>query len=156
MRFINKKLFGERSFLAGFTLIEIAVVLIIIGVTATLAVSQWMGWRGKALKKEAYSNLKRMREMEKEIKLKNGSYADCNFGACEAALGLDLPDKTWRYRVQTFAGGDAMCFCSPSATQCTVAIARGNGGTWGDCRYVVDFNCAGEAQPSHIGAPDCP
>ncbi len=57
------------------TLIELLVALVIVGVLATLGVSQYMAQRDQVLDREARANLKLVAAAEKIYRLEFGSYA---------------------------------------------------------------------------------
>lgn len=58
----------------GFTLIEILLVIVIIGILASIAVPLFLGERAKAMHSEAKSNLESLRLLEEQYFADNGNY----------------------------------------------------------------------------------
>jgi len=58
----------------GFTLVELLLVLIIIGILAGIAVPLYLGQREKAMHAEAKSNLETIRLLEEQYFAENGNY----------------------------------------------------------------------------------
>jgi prepilin-type N-terminal cleavage/methylation domain-containing protein len=66
---------GELMKRAGFTLLELLTVIIIISILVTLAVTHYGGAKEKVLDKEAISNLKLIRAAERSFKVEmNNQY----------------------------------------------------------------------------------
>jgi len=95
-------------FYRSFTLLELVVVIIIIGMLSTLGVSQYSVMREKALDKEAISNLKLIISAEKIYRMENssGGFPESddteNNAQINDVLKLSLPlghGANWRYRV---------------------------------------------------------
>ncbi len=59
----------------GFTLIELLIVISIIGILATVAVTAYVGVTKKAARSEAYSNLNSIRLLEEQFFAENATYA---------------------------------------------------------------------------------
>jgi prepilin-type N-terminal cleavage/methylation domain-containing protein len=88
------------------TLMELMVVVIIIGVLATLALPAFRGMKERALNKEAMANLKLIQAAERIYRMEYGVYRACgNTGVVKTQLKLDLSDQNWEYRT-TVPGGD--------------------------------------------------
>ncbi|MFA5100706.1 MAG: prepilin-type N-terminal cleavage/methylation domain-containing protein [Candidatus Omnitrophota bacterium] len=93
----------------AFTLIELMIVIVIVGVLSTLAVIQLSGPKEEALEKEAKSNLQIIAAAEKMYRLESGGYVDAeNVTEINAKLRLMLPANpatmNWQYSVTTSAG----------------------------------------------------
>ncbi|MCM8795768.1 MAG: prepilin-type N-terminal cleavage/methylation domain-containing protein, partial [Candidatus Omnitrophica bacterium] len=58
----------------GFTLLELVVVIIIIGILATFGISQYIPARERALGKEAIANLKLIAAAERIYRMETGRY----------------------------------------------------------------------------------
>lgn len=134
---INKK---------GFTMLELLMVVIIIGILATLALPQYMGFIEKARATEAISTIGTIRTAQNLYKLETGTYSsDIN------ALAITVPTSGagtyWTYGV---TGASDTGF-GVTATRTSKKAAAGIAGqnivmTWNDS--------AGETwSGSHIGAP---
>ena len=65
--------FGNLS-LTGFTLIEIMVVVVIIGILAALAIPNYVNTREKALDKEAVAGVKLIRAADRQYYVQNETY----------------------------------------------------------------------------------
>ncbi len=86
----------------GFTLMETIVVLIIIGVLATIGVAQYTAHREAVLDKEAIANLKLIQSAERIYKMEIGAYiAAGNNSTVNSLLNLMLPEagSRWNYKV---------------------------------------------------------
>lgn len=58
----------------GFTLLELIIVIVIIGVLSTLGLTHYASIREKALDKEAISNLKLIKAAARVYRMETGSY----------------------------------------------------------------------------------
>jgi prepilin-type N-terminal cleavage/methylation domain-containing protein len=93
------------KFLTGFTLIEIMVVLVIVGLTMGYAVPSYLEAIERARNREAINMIKSMATAAKNYYLKHGQYVGCNdpyigyagTDACSSLLGLNLPKGDWVY-----------------------------------------------------------
>lgn len=90
----------------SFSLIELTIVLIIIGILAAIAVPAYrttvLGAEGRA----AVANLKAMHAAEKVIELEQDSYVSCaTAAACNTALRIEIADDIYSYGVNTGGGG---------------------------------------------------
>ncbi|MEI8175947.1 MAG: prepilin-type N-terminal cleavage/methylation domain-containing protein [Candidatus Omnitrophota bacterium] len=96
----------------GFTLIELLIVLIIIGVLATLAIPQYTGYVEKARAAEALSMMTALKTGQETYKLDAGVYS-----TDVTLLGLDNIKTTdalataagqyWSYAVSNAVGGNS-------------------------------------------------
>lgn len=59
----------------GFTLLELMVVVIVIGILATIAVPMYTGARDRATGAEAFTNLKAILDAEKAYRAQNSAWA---------------------------------------------------------------------------------
>ncbi|MCM8780687.1 MAG: type II secretion system GspH family protein [Candidatus Omnitrophica bacterium] len=91
---------------AGFTLLEVLIVLIIVGILAALGLPGFTKAREMALDKEAIASLKLIRAAERIYRMEVGDY--CRSAACSGNetlinqyLKLFLPttNKRWNYKV---------------------------------------------------------
>lgn len=115
----------ERNFLKGFTLIEIVVVLVIVGILATLGVVNHGQIREQSLDREAQTMLQMVQTAEITRRLETNTFTNCaDTATCNTNLGLQLPTaatRNWNYLVN---GATALTFCGRAT--------RNNGGarTW--------------------------
>jgi len=89
---------------AAFSLMELMVVVIIVGILATIAIVQFSGPKEQSLEKEAKANLKLIAAAQKIYRMEVGSYVTAgNEKDINNRLRLMLPQKTgsknWDYSV---------------------------------------------------------
>lgn len=95
----------RSKLLTGFTLLELMLVVVIVGIIATFAIPGFLGVRQRAEGRQASTQLRLIHTAEKVKHLESDLYVACNgFAACSTALDLDLPDDTWAYRVICIGG----------------------------------------------------
>ena len=127
------EMFGSDS---GFTLIEMLVVIIIIGLLAAIAILVYLKQRAQAYDAQAKSDIKVLAEFEETYLVNAATYADL------AALDLDgerlIPSKNDTVTV-VWTTGTAYCLSAKSL---------GSTRTW-----YYDSQ-AGGIQP--LGSPGCP
>jgi len=92
---------GQSHRKNGFTLGEVLVVVIILGILASIAVPSYIGIKRKVYDYGAQSNLKLVQAAEKSYRIEARQYIDCaNSSACNAALRMDMPvGGYWDYSV---------------------------------------------------------
>jgi prepilin-type N-terminal cleavage/methylation domain-containing protein len=91
----------------AFTLLEIIVVMVIIGILATLGLMSFQGPREQAAEREAQANLKLISSAEKVFRMEIGQYIPCNnTSEINNNLKLMVPtsDLDGRYKVITNPG----------------------------------------------------
>ena len=100
-RFHNRK---------GFTLIELMIVVVIIGILAALAIPRFMQATVKTKQSECKGILKQIYTMERALRQESGTYvavAATTAGNTMAALGIEVPvDARYTYWVDPGASGD--------------------------------------------------
>ena len=88
----------------GFTIIELMVALVIIGVLASLAIPGFLRTKERALDKEAQIGLNFIAAGEKIYRVKTDRYyppsGSANKSAIEDALQLDLSSSAWEYTIE--------------------------------------------------------
>lgn len=111
----------------SFTLLELLVVIIIVGVLGTLGITNYMAAKEKALDKEAISNLKLIQSAEKIYQMETDTYypdtppdPQTDIAEINDNLKLSLKadvNRNWNYSVNglgcgqaTRNGGDARSF----------------------------------------------
>ena len=106
----------------AFTLIELLIVVVIVGVIATFVMPSFSNSKEKSRNTEAATALQSVKAAERMYRLKNDTdqYVLCGPTAdCETKLGMDLAgDGSWDYAVAlTAAGFDATATRNPGATR---------------------------------------
>lgn len=87
---------------SGFTLVELIIVIIIIGILATFAMPAYRVTKERALDDEAQANLKLIRAAERIYRMELGEYAACNgIDEINNYLKLSIPvgNPNWNYKV---------------------------------------------------------
>jgi len=127
----------------SFTLLELIVVLIIVGVLATFAVTHYGVYQERSLDNEAEANLNLIIAAERTFRMEQGNYF---ISAAEATLNTNLrlflptaANRPWDY--STAQSGGANPVCCAQATRlggparswrlCTNGNNRPNSGTCG-------------------------
>jgi len=118
----------------GFTLLELIIVLIILGVLSTLGITQYGAMRERALGREAVAQLKMIQAAEEVLYLETNSRKTCNNTSdCKSKLKLDL-SSNWVYSVHEWMSACQHCpssYVPPSGFEAKA--------TRGDCVYRLDL-----------------
>lgn len=119
----------------GFTLIELMVVVVIMGILAAIAIPTYTNTREKAIDKEAISVLKLVRAANKQYFSKYNFYLPLSgsitsISSINNNLSLDLNNASWSYSIT----GNGATF--------TASAARG-GRTWSVTQSPTDPSCSG-------------
>lgn len=114
---------------SSFTLIEIIVVIIIIGIIAGMGVPGFMKTKYNVLSKEAVSNIKLIAAAEKIYKMEssNNAYMACSSATnCNSVLKLDLTAANWQYRAQLTGGVITIYATLASNPNCYYTLSSSN------------------------------
>jgi len=147
-----RKKFKSRSF----SMMELLVVVTIIGILATIGITQYFPVREKSLGKEAIANLKLIGAAERVYRLERGTFGSCRcdcpgnganccnnvINGCNYFLKLDLATTYWTYRV-----------ISGSSTTFTATADRVGAGGYLNCQYSLAQNDP-DGEPNRVGT--CP
>ena len=132
-----EKKYKNSNFLTGFTLLELMVVLVIIGILASIALPQYYRSRERAMDKQAKAILSLIRAAERTYKMEIGSYytAGGNVDTINQNLNLDIAnDGNWAYGMGSGGGGFI------------ATLSRDKGGydrTWTINANSVNATCSG-------------
>lgn len=121
----------------SFTLLELIIVIVIIGILASLGLPQFFKTRERALGDEAIANLKLIAAAEKIYQMETGSYyISSDLNNINSNLKLSLTDANWAYSI---TGGLAAF---------TAIAARNGDGGYFDCVYsFTNTDTDGEPNP---------
>ncbi len=115
----------------GFTLLELMIVVIIVGILATIGVQQYMPAKERAMGKEAQLNLRLIAAAERVYRMENDVYYPANgvtvsaINSINSNLKLNIPTTNWIYQI---AG---------TATGYTATASRRGTGGYLDCQWEV-------------------
>ncbi len=146
---IPKLLKSYAKFLTGFTLIEMLIVIIIIGILAALALPQFGKTKEHALGKEAISNLKLIAAAEKIYRMEANAYypipagSESNITNINNYLKLSATEANWDYSI-TSTGTPPSAF---------TATGDRTTGSYPDCIYRIDNTTD---DPTPVVPADCP
>lgn len=127
----------------GFSLVELIVVIVVIGILAAIAIPNYGKAKERALVKEAISNLKIVDAAEKIYYVEHAVYASCaDTGTCNDMLHLQLDNTNWDYQILTNDSGYV-----------AMADRTLETGAFKDCQYRMT---TGVDEPYPFVPADCP
>jgi type IV pilus assembly protein PilE len=125
-----------RSDAKGFTLIELMITLAIIGILAAVAIPAYTGYRLKAERSIAWTDLQSLRLLEEQFYAENNAYTGplADKAAIQAALPAFQPDPSSRYNysVANGASGNTQSFVATAARKPPPVSPDG------DAPYTID------------------
>lgn len=130
----------------AFTLLELLVVLIIVGIMAGIAIPNYTKTRERALNREAQTALSLIQAAERIYRLRNPTYyGSLVLDDINDNLKLSLSSQVWTYSI--VAGANAF----------TASARRSPTGTPWDRSWDIDQDDNGPNACTEIGAADgCP
>ena len=145
---------------AGFTLIELMIVVAIIGILVALAVPAFMTYQLRAKRSEAYGNLASIARSQESYFVANGSYVDTGMPYPELpppgtmkrvwTPAAETAFSTIGYRPEGNVYFDYDAFTGCGCTNCYTATAYGD--VDGNNRIVALMF----VRPPSNGGPECP
>lgn len=128
----------------SFTLVELVVVIVILGVLLVIAAPNYSKTRESALGKEAIVNLGLIQAAEKVYRMEAGTYYPASgtvqdISSINSNLKLSIVSTNWTYAI---TGG---------ASTFTAGAYRVGGGGYLDCEYSMT-----ESQAKPTGNSSCP
>lgn len=99
------------SFFGGFTLIELMVVVVIVGILSALVIPNLTATREKTLDKEATAALQLILVAERQYRLSTDNYwpssavTNSDLAQINGNLSLVLSSSNWAYKIRGAAGG---------------------------------------------------
>lgn len=127
----------------GFTLVEILIVVVIIGVLAAIGIPSYIGMQKRSARSEAFTNLEALRLVEEQAMAERGTYLPNPAGVAQYE-STDVNDGGIEDLFPAFKPGGCKNCASPFGLQFTYAVQTG--------REITDAT----THPPTIGAnPSC-
>ena len=109
----------------GFTLVELMVVVVIIGILASIAVPKFYDFLGKTKTSEAKSVLNQIISLEIAYHYENSVYFDFDYGVEAPEIGFEIPEiSRFEYR---FDQAEVHAGATGWATAIEIGDVNGNG-----------------------------